>query len=80
MTTELQRLAEDARREKNWITKGETYSDYFVIERSTDGKNFKETGRVNGAGDNDKSLLYTYLDREPVSGNCFYRLRGKAAG
>lgn len=59
----------------SWSTDGERYSDYFAVEKSIDGKNFKEIGKVNGAGDYKSKLFYTFLDRHPEEGAAWYRIR-----
>ena len=59
----------------SWNTSVERYSDYFAVEKSTDGKNFQEIGRVNGAGDYKSKLLYAFVDRKPTDGSAWYRIR-----
>jgi hypothetical protein len=58
----------------SWNTDFEKYNDYFAIEKSTNGKTFKEIGKVNGAGDYKAKLLYTFLDRHPEDGPAWYRI------
>lgn len=48
----------------------------FTIERSRDGKNFTEIGRV-AAGSGNKDLSYQYVDTDPMNGRNFYRLKQK---
>jgi hypothetical protein len=59
----------------SWNTGTEKYNDFFAIEKSTDGKTFKEIGRVNGAGDYKNNLLYAFVDRNPSEGAAWYRIR-----
>ncbi len=59
----------------SWNTNVERYSDYFAVEKSTDGKNFQEIGRVNGAGDYNNKLLYAFVDRKPADATAWYRIR-----
>lgn len=61
-----------------WTTVLESNSSYFGIERSVDGTNFSEVGRVNATGNSSKSIDYSYLDKDiDLSSNqiFFYRLR-----
>ncbi len=58
-----------------WITLSEQNNDYFVIERSTDGRNFTAIGELVGAGDSDEILKYEMVDDQPVTGTNYYRLR-----
>jgi len=57
-----------------WSTSEETDADYFSIERSTDGRNFRETGRINAAGTSKTARYYTFDDVSPNVAN-YYRLR-----
>ena len=63
----------------DWATATETDNDYFSIERSTDGLNFKEIERIEGAGTSYFTLKYSYTDEEaPLYkqvGTLYYRLK-----
>lgn len=59
----------------NWVTATERNCDYFGIERSSDGNNFEEIGRVEGAGNSNSTKKYTYTDENPLIGINYYRLR-----
>lgn len=64
--------------ELNWETASEINSDFFAVERSENGKDFKEVGRLKAAGDSDAPLQYRYIDEQVanrLSGSVFYRLR-----
>ncbi|MDF9800229.1 hypothetical protein OKW21_005492 [Catalinimonas alkaloidigena] len=64
--------------ELNWETASEINSDFFAIERSENGKDFKEIGQLKAAGDSDIPLQYSYIDEQAskrFSGSVFYRLR-----
>lgn len=58
-----------------WETDMEESNDYFTIERSTDGKQFKEIATVPGAGNSSTKRSYTYTDKSPLSGTSYYRLK-----
>ena len=58
-----------------WQTSTELNNDYMAIERSADGKQFREIGRVNGAGTTNIPQQYSFTDRAPFLGTNYYRLR-----
>ncbi|CAG5081352.1 Calx-beta domain-containing protein [Parvicella tangerina] len=58
-----------------WETASEINNDYFTVERSKNGVEWKELARVEGAGNSSKQLLYNLTDYEPLSGNSYYRLK-----
>lgn len=59
----------------NWQTATELNNDYFTIERSANGTDWKEISKVRGAGNSSEELNYTSLDNQPLSGISYYRLR-----
>lgn len=58
-----------------WTTAKEANSSHFVIERSTDGKNFIAVGRSEAAGWSNTPIDYTWVDDAPGSGLNYYRLQ-----
>ena len=46
----------------------------MAIERSIDGRQFQEIGKVNGAGTTDEIQNYSFTDRSPLPGTNYYRL------
>lgn len=59
----------------NWSTEQEMNSNYFEIERSTDGTNFSTIGKVYAAGNSAQLRQYTFDDIKANAGNNYYRLR-----
>jgi hypothetical protein len=57
-----------------WSTAMEINSDYFIVEKSIDGINFNEIGRVAAAGNSDQILDYRMLDPKVEAGVIYYRL------
>jgi Secretion system C-terminal sorting domain len=58
-----------------WTTASELNSDYFELERSNDGKNWKKMGdRVKGAGNSNIVKNYESYDNTPLIGLNYYRL------
>lgn len=59
----------------NWATASEVNSDYFEVQRSTNGADFKPIGRVNAGGFSTELSQYEFTDRMPEYGYNYYRLR-----
>jgi len=57
-----------------WATAVEINNDFFAIERSANGRDFYEVGRVDGKGDFVGTVEYTFTDRSARQGTWFYRL------
>ena len=58
-----------------WATAIEVNNDYFTIERSEDAFNFNPIGIINGAGNSNLILNYSFTDFNPLGGINYYRLR-----
>jgi hypothetical protein len=58
-----------------WSTASETGNERFEIERGTDGIMFKTIEKVEGAGNYNGLLSYTFFDEQPIVGNAYYRLK-----
>lgn len=58
----------------NWRTMAEINNNKFTIEKSTDAKNFKSIGIVQGAGNSNSLKSYNFIDKEPQSGINYYRI------
>lgn len=58
-----------------WITASEKNSDYYIVERSTDGSTFSSIGRVAAAGNSNTTLNYSLIDHQPNLGENYYRLK-----
>ncbi|MBX2928702.1 MAG: T9SS type A sorting domain-containing protein [Saprospiraceae bacterium] len=59
----------------SWATATELNNDYMAVERSGDGLDWKEIGRVSGAGTTTEPQTYSLLDENPMPGLNYYRLR-----
>lgn len=59
----------------NWSTASEINNDYFVIEKSTDAINFFPIATVQGNGNSNTVLSYTYTDETPNYATTYYRLK-----
>ena len=58
-----------------WVTLSETGNDYFTIERSSNGVDFIEITREQGAGDSELARNYMVHDSNPATGMNYYRLK-----
>ena len=59
-----------------WRTENEMNTKYFSVQRSSNGVDFKENGKVNAAGFSNLVRSYTYTDNSTndISGTLYYRL------
>ena len=58
-----------------WETKSEINNDYFIIEKSVDGKNFYPIGKIKGSGNSSTSITYNFSDLDINSRNSYYRIK-----
>jgi hypothetical protein len=58
-----------------WATTSELNNDFFVVEKSIDGKLWNEIGRVEGADNSNSVSKYVLVDNAPVIGLQYYRLK-----
>lgn len=56
-----------------WTTLSETNNDYFKIEKSTNGNEFRPVGTVKGNGTTTQISSYSFVDSNPSETN-YYRL------
>lgn len=59
----------------NWATASESNNDYFTISRSLDAVNFDEIGKVQGNGNYNGILYYSFIDKETLTGTSYYSLK-----
>ena len=58
-----------------WKTNNETNNSFFSIERSSDQRNFTSIGVINANGNTSRSQQYQFVDKNPLEGKSFYRLK-----
>ena len=58
-----------------WSTGSEINNDYFDVEKSVDGISFSSIGIINGSGNSNNIINYSYNDYELESGMSYYRLK-----
>jgi len=59
----------------NWVTASEINNDYYILERSTDGKNFIIIAKIKSKGNSNKKEMYLYDDIDFPEGQLYYRLK-----
>ena len=57
-----------------WSTSSEIHNDHFIIEHSSDGKEFLPIGRVEGNGTTNEIHNYSFTDTKSFTGKNYYRL------
>jgi photosystem II stability/assembly factor-like uncharacterized protein len=60
----------NAKIQLHWQTSGQTLNEIFTVQRSRDGVNFTNVGKINATLSKD----YYYDDMQPLSGTNFYRV------
>jgi hypothetical protein len=68
-------LAKDNVVELNWQTASEVENDFFTVERSFDGFDFRTIGIVDGAGNSSHTIDYELLDKDYGKAINYYRLK-----
>ncbi len=61
----------------NWITYTEVNNDCFILEKSYNGKEYMQIGRIAGTGTSSNMNEYLFRDAAPVEGLQYYRLQQK---
>ena len=59
----------------NWTTATEINNDKFVVERSSNGRDYVALSSVEGHGNSTELIDYEFVDNEPMDGMNFYRLK-----
>lgn len=60
-----------------WATASETNNEFFFLEKSVDATHFEDIARIDGAGNSEKEINYSYVDNaiQEDEKTLFYRLR-----
>lgn len=58
-----------------WKTASEKNNDYFILEKLTSKTDFVEIARIEGAGNSNKVIKYTFADENIASYDNYYRLK-----
>ena len=77
MVIELLSLTASEREDFNlidWTTLSEKNNDYFTLERSSNGVDFRPITAMKGSGNSNIQRTYMYKDMNPMRGVSYYRL------
>jgi len=58
----------------NWKTASEFNSSYYLLEKSTDGENWRNANNQSAAGFSTEELTYEYIDISNIDQAAYYRL------
>jgi endoglucanase len=58
-----------------WETTSEKNNDFFVVEKSNNGKDFQRIGVVKGSVNSSLVNSYNFVDMQPSEGTNYYRLK-----
>lgn len=59
----------------SWVTANEINNEYFTIQHSLDGVNFRDVEDINGAGNSTLIQSYATFHQDPNRGINYYRLK-----
>ncbi len=59
----------------SWKTVWEKDNGGFIVERSKDARQFESIGMVDGKGNSDREVSYSFVDTNPLPGFNYYRLK-----
>ncbi|WP_420575602.1 T9SS type A sorting domain-containing protein [Ekhidna sp.] len=66
---------EDSKTKLTWQTATEVNNDYFEVQHSTNGDDFKTVGTVQGNGNSNEVITYNFIHPSPEVGLNYYRLK-----
>ncbi len=58
-----------------WTTLSESNTDYFTIEKTMDGKEYKKIGQVKAAGNSNEKVEYNWVDFDTQEGLSYYQIK-----
>ncbi|MBC7536856.1 MAG: T9SS type A sorting domain-containing protein, partial [Ferruginibacter sp.] len=65
----------------SWKVENELSIDHYSVERSADGRNFRELGtKIATDNSGGTTVQYSWLDEQPLTGDNFYRIKSVGAG
>ncbi len=73
--TSLIAISEAGKVNVNWSTALEINNDYFLVQKSNNGVDYIDAGKIKGSGNSNVTNSYKFTDYNPYSGSSYYRLR-----
>ncbi|MCE3296927.1 MAG: domain containing protein [Crocinitomicaceae bacterium] len=58
----------------SWMSQGERNNDFYRLEVSSNGEYWQELAIIDGAGTTAETAAYSYTDKNPFTGEAYYRL------
>lgn len=58
-----------------WTTESEVNNSHFEVEHSLNGHNFEMIGKIQGSGNSQSTIEYSFIDESPNIGLNYYRLK-----
>ena len=58
-----------------WESSFEINNSHFTVERSLNAQDWNPLGAIEGAGNSNQNLAYSFLDKNPLGGISYYRIR-----
>jgi len=58
-----------------WVTASEINNDFFIVQRSKDGREWESLIKKKGAGTTTSTTYYYHFDHSPHKGTSYYRLK-----
>jgi hypothetical protein len=58
-----------------WSTLTEISNDYFITERSKNGRDWEQLDKINSNGNSNIEISYSAIDEYPFLGESYYRLK-----
>jgi hypothetical protein len=68
-------IAAEKRVNLSWETRSEENNDYFTVERSSNLVDWVEVAHLDGSGTTSATHFYYTIDRSPLLGTNYYRLK-----
>jgi hypothetical protein len=59
----------------SWQTASEINNNYFVLERSYDANNFEKIAQIQGSGNSNSIIEYSFIDKQTANKKIYYRLK-----
>ena len=68
-------IQEDGSVVAQWSTASEKNNEKFIIQKSKDVIEFFDAGEIDGAGNSNEIIHYSFIDKNPLHGTSYYRLK-----
>ena len=73
--TEVKAYQKDKDIQIDWTAHNEINIDHYEVEKSITAQQFEKIGSVSPRGNNSTTVVYNLLDKNPVTGSNYYRIK-----